>query len=76
MKVPAKPVVKRVIKTTLPDDYITFKRTNVVLSLTPQELAKLVELARDQKHRPSEFDWADLHDTLSYELTSHISVWG
>jgi hypothetical protein len=76
MKSPAKPVVKRVIKTTLPDDYITFKRTNVVLSLTPQELAKIVELVRDQKHRPASFDWADLHDTLSYELTSHISVWG
>jgi len=72
----AKPVVKRVVKTVLPDDYRTFKRNNVVLSLTPQELAKLIELVRDQKHRPSEFDWSDLHDSLAYELTSHISVWG
>jgi hypothetical protein len=75
-KAPAKPVVKRVVKTVLPDDYRTFKRNNVVLSLPPQDLAKLIELARDQKHRLTTYDWDDLHDRLSYELTSHISVWG
>jgi len=78
MKVPAKPVPKPVAKKSKPIeiDYKEFKRNSVVLSMSPQDLAKLVELARDQRHRLTTYDWDDLHDRLSYELTSHISVWG
>jgi hypothetical protein len=72
VKVPAKPI-KREVKTM---DYKEFKRNSVVLSMSPQDLAKLIELARDQKHRLTTYDWDDLHDRLSCELTSHISVWG
>jgi hypothetical protein len=77
-KVPAKPVPKPVAKKakSIVSDYNEFKRNSVLLSMSPQDLAKLVELARDQKHRLTTYDWDDLHDRLSYELTSHISVWG
>ena len=74
MKAPAKPIPKKAKPIEI--DYKEFKRNSVVLCMSPQDLAKLIELARDQKHRPSEFDWSDLHERLSYELTSHISVWG
>jgi len=77
-KAPARPVSKPVAKKakSIVADYNEFKRNSVLLSMSPQDLAKLVELARDQKHRLTTYDWDDLHDRLSYELTSHISVWG
>ena len=77
-KVPARPVPKPVAKKakSIVADYNEFKRNSVLLSMSPQDLAKLVELARDQKHRLTTYDWDDLHDRLAYELTSHISVWG
>lgn len=77
-KAPSRPVPKPVAKKAKAPaiDYAEFKRNSVVLCISPKDLAKLTELARDQKHRLTTYDWADLHDRLSYELTSHISVWG
>jgi hypothetical protein len=78
MKASAKPIAKPVVKKAKPIeiDYKEFKRNSVVLCMSPQDLAKLIELARDQKHKLTTYDWDDLHERLSYELTSHISVWG
>jgi hypothetical protein len=73
-KVPVKPIPRKAKPIAI--DYKEFKRNSVVLSMSPQDLAKLIELARDQKHRLTTYDWDDLHDRLSYELISHISVWG
>ena len=73
VKVPAKPI-KREFKTM---DYKEFKRTSLVMSISPRDVARIIELLRDQPTTlTSDFDYRDLQDRLSSSLVSHLAVWG